>query len=197
MCIFLCLGYARLRFAICCKVLAKSVGQRNLFKCHRLVRDRHIILGETYIGGGNPSTLSLKTGKIITAECAGNLPCAVRAEIVENNGVAVLNGRNRRAVLLNHGRHNKLVRHILLVGISHCHNRACCLIPLAVNHRRICLLNTVPAVVTIHHIVAPHHGRHLANADFLHLRIELLQKLFAGSRCGIAPVKESVHINFL
>ena len=98
--VFLGLGDTCLAHSLRSKPLAEGVGNLNLLERDGLVRDRHVVLGEAYIGKRQESVSSCEAVilEILTAERARNLSCAVGTEVEENDGIIFLDSRRRGTV---------------------------------------------------------------------------------------------------
>ena len=194
--ILLCLGDSCLCHAVRCQILAKCVLKLHFLESNFLVRDRHIILGKADIFH-ILSRASVKSVKFIGTEGSCDLTCAIRAEVEEDHGIFVLDRRYRLAVLGNRGRYEELIRHILCVGSFHCSNSALCGLSLALGQHIICLLHTIPAVITVHRIIASGNRSNLTDAQFCHLCFQCLDKSLTGSRSRVTSVQEAVYVYIL
>ena len=178
MCVFLRLSDSCLCHVMRCQILSECVGQRNLFKCNALVRDRHIILCEAYVYDIS-ACAAVKAVKLITAEGTGDLSCTVRTEVEEDDRIAVLNGCNRLSVFHYYSRNYKLICYFFRIGLCNCFYTGSCLITLTVCNGTVSLLNTIPAVVAVHCVVTSHHRCDLTNTDLLHFIGKLLYIIFS------------------
>ena len=194
--VLLGLGDACLLQSVCRKELTECVGNLFFYKCNLLVRDRHVILCEAYIGCLH-ALAPVESSEVVVAECSRNLSCAVRAEVKEDNGISVLNGCRRSAVLHNDHRYNELVGYFFIIGSLDPFCRGSRLIALAENERPVSLLHTVPAIVTVHRIVAARHACDFADADLFHLRFQFFHIFFSGCRRCVTAVQEAVNVHFL
>ena len=176
--------------------LPKGIGHLHLVEGHFLVGDGGIIFREADILHIQ-SLRSVEALEIIIAECMGDLSRAVRTEVIENNGIAVFNGRNRSAVLHNHGRLNKLIRLISVIGCLNPFRRAGSGQPLSLRQGIISQLHAVIVIISVHRVVTAHHGSHFAYAQLLHLFLKLLHIALAARRRGITAVQEAVYIYLL
>ena len=68
---------------------------------------------------------------------------------------------------------------------------------LAVDHRVVGALKTVPALVAVHGVVAAHDGRDLADAELGALFLRLGDEVRAGGGGDVAPVEEAVQVHAL
>ena len=193
MSVFLSLRDTGLRHVVLCKILAEGLRDLHLRECDLLVRDRYIIIGEAGIEDLLPRS-SVKLVKIILdAEAAGDLTCAVRTEVEEDDGIAVLDGRDRLAVFHDYCRNNELVRNALLVRILDRLYAGSRRNAFTQRQRTVCLLNAVPAVVAVHRVISSGDHAKLTDADLIHLVLQLLRKLYTTLGRSITTVKESMY----
>ena len=113
--ILLCLSGAELLHAEVAQILAECVGDRLLLESNFLVRDRYIIVCESYEIGLYSRT-SVEACELIHAECAGDLTSTVGAEIEEDQGIAVLDRCDRCAVFLYYERKYEFIRLAVRIG---------------------------------------------------------------------------------
>ena len=196
MSILLCLSDTCLLQIVSCKELSECICDLFLHKCNQFIRNRHIILCEAYICGLY-SFASVKSCEIIITECSCDLSCTVRTEVKEDNGISVFYRRCRSAVFHNYHRHNELICHILIIRSLNSLYSGICLISLSIYESSVGFLYAVPAVITIHCIVASCNCSDLAHTDFFHLCFQLFYILFSGCRRCVTSVKEAVYIYFL
>ena len=123
-------------------------------ECNRLVGDGNVIFGKAYIGNILPCP-PVKTVKLIHTERPRNLPRTVWAEVEENNRILVLDGGQWLPILHHDGRNHKFICHILCIRSRHCLNRVCRLVAFPFGQRLISALYPLPAVVTVHGVIAP------------------------------------------
>ena len=194
--ILLRLSDSRLSHVVGSQPLSKGVGHLHLVESHFLVGDGRIIFREADILYLQPLR-SVEALEIVITERMGDLSRAVRTEIIENNGIAVFNGRNRSAVLHNHGGLNKLIRFISVIGGLNTFRRAGSGQPLALRQRVISQLHTVIVIISVHRVVAAHHGSHLAYAQLLHLFLKLLHIALTARRRGVTSIQEAVYVYLL
>ena len=167
-CIFLGLGDTCLRHMVRRQELSKRVLNLFLLERNQLVPDRLIVIGKAYKRQVK-FLLSRKSGKSLIAECTGDLSCTVRTEVEENDGIAILNRGNRLAVLLYIERYDELIVYLFIIGCLNACTRTFCLLTLCLCQHIVSFLDTIPVFITVHRIVASHHGSHLADAKLLHL----------------------------
>src|SRR5699024_2167167 len=118
----------------------------------------------------------------------GNFSCPVRTEIKENDRVLISDHSRRMSILFYNCRKYKLIGSVPVVRRLDSCRSACCFLAFAIYQRTVCLFYTVPAVITVHSIVASHHCRHFSDADLLHLCFQLLYIFFSGCRRCISSV---------
>ena len=82
------------------------------------------------VGEREEAILAGEAGEIRVYECAGDLSCAVRAEVEEHDGIA---GCDRSAAL-DDARHDELVRDFVFIGFRYSANRARELFALSLIH---------------------------------------------------------------
>ena len=194
--VFLCLCDTRLLLAVLCQEFSEGIGDLIFYKGNQFVFNSDIIFSKAYKGGLDPLA-SVKTFKLLITEGSGNLSGTVRAEVKEDDGIIVLYLCHRNAVLFYHRRKHELIRGILIVGSLDPCRTARCPLAFAEYQRPVGLFHAVPAIVTVHGIVASHNGRHLSHADLLHLRCQLLYIFLSGSRRRITAVQEAVYVYVL
>ena len=118
----------------------------------------------------------------------GELARAVGAEVEEDHGVAVAQPRPA----LDHGRLHELVALVPRVGLLDRGERVRGAAALAGDDRLVGGRDPLPALIAVHRVVAPRHGRH-ASAAGLELREELAQEAEPRARRRVAPVQEDVQ----
>ena len=193
MCIFLCLCQTELFFALCCKELTKGIFDGFFLKCNDLVWNCLIIIFETYIGQRNKRTF--KSGKCIVTECSGDLTGTIRTEVEENNGIIFFYNRNRFASFIRDNRRKyKLICHTVCIRSFHCFHCIRCLYTGSGYQGIICLLDTIPVIITIHCIITTGNGCNLTYTNFLHFCFQLFNIIFSGSRRCITAVQKCVYI---
>ena len=89
--------------------------------------------------------------------------------IKENDGIAILNRGNRLSVLLYIERYDELIVYLFIIGCLNACTRTFCVLTLCLCQHIVSFLDTIPVFITVHRIVASHHGSHLADAKLLHL----------------------------
>ena len=176
--IFLSLRNPYLCLFVGCQEFAKGIGDTLLLKRNQLVLDGLIIIRKAYIHQVQPF-LPWEAVKAVVAECTGNLPCTVRAEVEENHGILILNRSHRLAVLHNHKGNHKLIRLPVVIGSLDAAGSAGRRVALTLCQRVVSQLHAVPSLITVHGIVTSHDRRYLAYAELLHLCFQLLHKAFS------------------
>ena len=175
------------------KKRSKRIGYALLPKSNQLVADGLIIVGKAHKGGFH-TPASLKTGKLLVTECTGHLPCPIRAEIIEDNRISVLNRCHWSSVLRNHGRRHKLICLSLIVGFLNCSGCTGTSVSFPLCHSIVSRLHTIPVLVTIHGIITSRYHRHFSHSKLCHFSFESRNILFAGCGRSVAPVKETIYI---
>ena len=143
-------GDAKLRLAALRKVFAHRHRQllrreRNSDVRHRLVVGRHRDVAKR-----EEAVSALEARKTGIDERARDLARAIGTEIEENDGIVSFNC----AVLVYHGRDDEFVRHAVCVGILHGLDRAIGDDPLAVDERRVRLIDAIPREIPVHRVVS-------------------------------------------
>ena len=121
---------------------------------------------------------------------------AVVAEVVEDDGVALLDLGEGLAVLGDHDRLDELVGHVGVVGCLDAVDGALERGALAFDQQVVGLLDAVPALVAVHRVETAAHGSDLARG-LGHLLLELLEEALAAVRVGVAAVHEGMDIDLL
>lgn len=117
--ILLGFGNAKLLEALIGDVLAEGVFKALRLECDLNVRHRGVILRHADVGEREEAILAGEAGEIRVYECAGDLSCAVRAEVEEHDGIT---GCDRSAAL-DDARHDELVRDFVFIGFRYSANR--------------------------------------------------------------------------
>ena len=194
--VLLCLGCAELCLAVLCEPLAHDIVKLLLLERNELVADCRVIICEDD-KCCLLSCAAVELVEVIVAEAVCQLTRAVRTEVEEDAGIAVLDGRDRLAVLRDDNRNDELICHAVRIGICHRLDCVVLLYALAICDCVIGLDDTVPVVVAVHRIVAAGDRRDLADAELVHLRLQLLDVLDTGIRRSITAVHEAVDIYLL
>ena len=136
---------------------------------------------------------------IALREHRGELLGAVIAEIQEHNGIMRPDAADRAARIVNQTDGlDELIGHAfgigLLNGLPHVAHR----LALALAQKRIGLVNALPALVSVHCIIAADHACNRARKlAFLHARKHMPNKPRSASGIGVAAVHEGMHIGLL
>ena len=179
MCVFFCFCNSCLCLAVCRKELSKCIVQLHFFKRDLFVWNRHVIFGKAYIFHLFSGS-AVKSVKVIAAEYPGNLPRPVRPKVEKDNGILIFYNCCRCTVFFNYGRHYKFIRLIIVIRSLHCCHRVLRFYSFSLCQCKICLFDSVPAVVAVHGIISARNRGNLSNADFCHLIHQCLYKTFAG-----------------
>ena len=154
-----------------------------------------VILGQGDVSQGEVALRQGKTGKIWLHEATGDFAGPVGAEIEEDHAVVGLDGRDRIPLFRDDGRNDEFIHHASFIGSSDRGDGIGGLVAFAHDHRTVGFFDTIPAIVTVHGIVAAHDRGNLADTDFLELGLEFLGKALGRIRRNIAAVKEAVDID--
>ena len=180
-----------------CQPFPEGIGDLFLLKGHRLVGDGLIVFRKAHIGE-IPDPLSLKAGKLRIAESSGDLPGAVGAEVEEDNGISLLDGGCRPAVLLHHRGKHKLIGLAVVVGSLYGSGGILSAVDaLSQSQGPVGFLHPIPAVIPVHGVVASGDHAYFSYAQFFHLVCQLLHIALAGFRRGVPSIQEAVHVDFL
>ena len=182
---------AQLRQAELAEVFAEAVMDRDARERDEHVRHRGVVLGVADVGDGE--ILALEAVERGIDERAGDLAGAVGAVVEEDDGVVVGDG----ALLVADDGLHKFIGHAVLIGFPDGGDGIGILDALAVDHRVVGALKTVPAFVAVHGVVAAHDGRDLANAELGALFLRLGDEVRAGGGGDVAPVEEAVQVHAL
>ena len=191
--VFLRLGNAELFEALLGDVLAEGVHQRLRLEGHLHVRHRGVILRHADVSKREEAVFALEAGEVRVDKGAGDLAGAVGTEVEEDHRVVRLDLAASGA----HNRHDKLVGHVVGVGVGHGLHRVAALHALAVYHRGIRLFDAIPAVVTVHGVVAAHDRRDLSDADLAELFAAGGDEVLAGAGRHVTAVEQGMDVNLL
>ena len=168
MCVLLCLSNSCLCHVVCRKEFTKCICNFCLVECNKFIRDRYIVLCETYISCLHTLS-SVKSIKRIITKCSCDLSCSVRAEIEENHRILVFDRCNRSPISYNNSRHDKLICLSCIVRFLHCANSTFRLLSFSFYHCIVCKFYTIPSVIAVHCIITSHYRSHFSNTNFFHL----------------------------
>ena len=210
MCVLLGLRQTKLLQTKLSQILTEGIVDLLLLECHQLVRNGLIIILEAHIGKGKESLCPLQrldalgirciTGlcgdiRIGEAEGLGDLTGPVGTEVEEDHGIVLLHQRYRSSCFVNdNGGKNELIGHAVIIGVLHSLYRIGLLNAFAQYQRIICLLDTIPVIVTVHCIIPAGQGCNLSYADLCRLIHQLLQVILTGCRGCITSVEERMQI---
>ena len=121
-----------------------------------------VVLSHADIVEREEALFALKALKVRIDKGSGDFTRSVGAEVVEDNAVVWFNSR----AAVNDDRDNKLIGNAVCVAVPDRLNGAGSLNAFAVNQSRVCLFNTLPAVISVHSVVSAHYSGNLAYADF-------------------------------
>ena len=191
--VLLRLGDPGLLHALGRQPLAEGIGDIDLLEGDLLVGDLGIVVLEADVEDLFPGA-AVKLAELVVAEAVSDLPGAVRAEIEEDDGVAVLDHGHRLTVLHDDRGLDELIRLVAVIGSLDGLRGAGRREALALRQSVIGDLDAVVVVVPVHRIVAAADHGDLTDADLLHLVFELGQIIDAALGRCVASVQEAVHI---
>ena len=191
--VLLGLGNAQLGLAVGGQILAQRVLQ-----LHRRVRDlavghRGVVLGHTDIVDLLAAAAALKAGKVVVAEDAGHLTGTIRAEVHEDDGVAVLHA----ATLAGDNGNDELVGHVGGIAGLDGLGSVGGVVALAVDERGVGLLLAVPVVVAVHGVVTSGDRGDLAQPQLVQLGLQVGQEALAAVRVGVTAIHDAVQVDVL
>ena len=109
---------------------------------------------------------TFKTGEVFADQGIGNFARAVRAEVHENYRVAIIDSRHFFIFAADHGRLHKFVVFTALVGRFQAIDcRECIKFCIASDHHIVSGFHAIPAVVTVHRVVATDQAGNTALAQ--------------------------------
>ena len=184
-CVFLSLGYMELLQTLGRDILAKGIVHVLLVKQDVHSRERSVIRGQAVVlqAGNGVHPLSIH---VLLGEDYGQLLGTVITEVEEDNGIALL---YTAVIRLVHDRLHELVGHALGVGFLHSLDHVGGFASLTAHKLVVRYLDTLPALVTVHCIVAAYYGGHLVTA--LH---ELVNESLAALGVGVTAIHETVNV---
>ena len=194
--IFFRFGNTKLSFATLSKVFAKGV-----FQLFGFVGDVHadkffVVLRHAHPVHFACLAAKVKAVKAGLSESTGNFASAIGTEIEEDYRIAVFDGRNGFAVFHNDGRQHKFVGHACLVAGFECRNGVLGgVYALAESQHIVGFFLAIPTVVAVHCVVTSANGSHLAEFDFLHLGLQLLDEACAACRGNVTSVHVAMYVN--
>ena len=187
--ILLRLGDAQLGHAHAAEILAQPVLHRDARPRHQHVGHGGVVLRVAHIGGGEE--LPLEAVKIRIHDGAGDLPGAVGTVVEENDAVIVADG----AIAVDDHRLHELVGHAVGVAGGHRRRRVAVVVAFTIHHGVVGHLHALPALVTIHGVVASHHRGDPAHAQLGAFVLQLLHEALAAGGGHVPPVQEAVDIH--
>ena len=149
--ILLCLCKTELLLTTFCKILTKCIGNVLFFECDELVWNCLIVILEAYKCCLNE--WSVESCEFIITECTCHFTGTVWTEVKEDDRVIFFYNRQWLSILCDNGRENKLIGYFLCIGVFHSLYSVFSLYTLALCQRIICLLHTIPVVITIHCVI--------------------------------------------
>jgi hypothetical protein len=172
--------------------ISQDVGQIMRRKGHGQIKPL-VVLGETDVM--HPGKFgSLKAGEVLASEAAGDLACTVRPEVEEDDRVPILDATDILAIQVNQndGLH-KLVHHLLLIRPPNSGSGVFGPIALSLHHGSIGPLESIPAFVPVHGIIAPHDGGDLSYPYLVRNLQQFIQITFPAGRGSIPSVQEEME----
>ena len=163
---------------------------------HILIGNGGIIIGKAHIRNVF-SGASVKSLKIIITESPGNLPCPVRTEIKENNGIPIHDCGHRLSVFQSQRGLYKLISLVPVIGFLDPGNSVRTGKSLAPGHGVIGKPDTVIIIIPVHYVIPSHNRRNFTHADFFHFGFQRLGIPFAAGRRRVPSIQETVNKHFL
>ena len=189
--ILLCLRDPGLGHMVLRQELAQGIGDGFLFKGHQLIGDGLIVIRKADVDQLQ-SLIPVKACERIVTERAGDLSGPVRAEVEKDHRILILDQAHRPAVFSDHRGNHELVGLSFIIGCLYSRSGAGVLLPFSPCKGPVSQLHTVPAVITVHGVIAAHDRGHLADTQFLHFSFQGFHKLPARGRRRIPSVQEAV-----
>ncbi len=141
---------------------------------------------------------AVEAAEIAVGEYLRQLNRPVRAEIEEHDRIAGFDESDRRTVRLHDDRrHDEFVEHRTLVRFRDRSHRIFILRTVAVYHRTVRLLCPLPALVTVHRIIAALYGRDAADAELGDFGKQLLHVLCGAVRGYVAAVQKRMNVHIV
>ena len=172
--VLLGLGNAQLGLAVGRQVLAQNVLQLHRGIGHLAVGHGGIVLSHADVVHLLAAAAALEAGEGVVAEDAGHLTGTIRAEVHEDDGVAVLHA----ATLAGDTGQHELIGLVCSVGSLDGLGSVGSVLTLAVDKGSVGLLLAIPVVITVHGVETSHDSCYLAYAKLCHLGFQFLYKAF-------------------
>ena len=153
--------------------------------CCIILRHAHIIYRACALG-------TCKIREVLIMQRTGNFTRSVRTEVEENHTVT---GSDFAIYTVNSKGLNKLIRYACGIGCLYAGSSACSLAALAQHQRFIGTLHALPALVTVHCVIASADGSNLAYANLRHALFQLMDIFQCCFRTDITSVQKGMHIN--
>ena len=189
--VLLGLSDTQLGQAVFREILAEGVDELLRLEGDVDVGHGRVILRHADVGDGEATVPALKAGEIVIDKGAGDLTRSVGTEVVEDDAVARFDGVAAR----DHGRQHELVCHAVIIAVLHRLYGIGLLYALAVDDRRIRLFDALPAIISVHRVVASADGSDLADADLLALFNCLRDIFLRAGRGYVTAVEERVDVD--
>ena len=164
--------------------LLRRKGYRGSNRCI-ILRHAHIIYRACALG-------TCKIRELLIMQRTGNFTCSVRTEVEENYTVT---GSNFAVYTVNSKGLNELIRYACSIGCLYADSSACGLAALAQHQCFIGTLHALPALITVHCVIASTDGSNLAYANLRHTLFQLTDIFKSCFRTDITAVEEGMHIN--
>ncbi len=190
MSVFLCLGNVKLFQALFRDILGKGVVQILFWEKHTHTLERRVVgshAEELQILDGGHSLF----GHILLSQDLGDFLCTVVSVIEEYHHIAFLDAAIHCAV---HNWLHKLIGHAFVIRLLHGLHHVVALAALSVHKLVVGKFNAVPALITVHSIIATgdcgNHASALGKVAF-----HILNKAFATLRVGVTAIHKAVQIH--
>ena len=172
------------------EVLAQAVFHLDAGEGHLHVGHRGVVLRVAHVGQGEE--LAGEAVKVRVHKGPGDLPGPVGPEVEEDHAVVV----GHAPIRVHHHRLHELIGDAPGIGLPHGGHRVGVGVgAFAVDHGVVGGLQPVPALVTVHGVVAADHRGDLAHADGAALLHGLGHEVRAGGGRDVPAVQEGVEID--
>ena len=189
--VLLGLGDAQLGQPQTAEILTQPVLHGDAGPRYQHVGHGGVVLRVAHVGGGEE--FPLEPVEVRVHDGAGDLTGAVGAVVEEDDAVVVADG----ALAVAHHRLHELIGDVGGVALCHGVHGIGVVVSLAVHHGVVGHLHPLPALVTVHGVVAAHDRGDLAHAQLRTLVRQRLDEALAAGGGHIAPVQEAVEIHAL
>ena len=193
MSVLLGLGNTQLGFTVLRQILAHGVDQLLRLECDIYVGHGSVVLSHAHIVYLEEAVFALKAAELGVYKGACDLTRSVGTEVVEDHAVVLFYG----VAALDDSGYHELVCHAVVIAVLNSLNGAALLDALAVYDGAVRLFYALPAVISVHGVVAAHDGSYLAYADFLALFDSLSHILLSARGGHVASVEKGVDVYLL